>query len=72
MDHIGHTVKWILKDNCSYELLCQTCNLTTRHSTKSPNTLDEQPYEQAIKSPEEITVTLEVQSLRNKTNTDWR
>lgn len=72
-DHANHIVKWVFDDKRSlYELRCLNCGRPMPYTTETPNTLDPQPFEQALEQPQAVTVTLEVQGLRHKIGTDWR
>ena len=72
MDHKGHLVYWTAAESQGYRLYCLTCGKFTAHETTIPNTHEAQRFEQAISKPENISVTLQVQSLRHKRTQEIR
>lgn len=70
-DHTGHWVKW-MGNGQVYRLYCFTCGAVTAHKTEQPNTQEKQRFEQATADPGAITITLQVNSLKHRNQSNWR
>lgn len=71
MNHDDHLVQW-KRNGREHVLYCFTCGGFTRLTTTTPNSAAMQRYEQATVKPEEIAITLEVQSTRHRQNMEVR